>query len=183
MRKLFYFILAAVTVVLAACGNGNDPENQAAQVKTGFENGTLSPWTTIDADGDGFNWDITEMLTHEGSFSAASHSYDNDLKKALTPDNYLVSPKVKLGGSISFWAAATDKDAYREHFGVFVSTTSNTDPDAFTMLQEWNMTDGQMYYLYQVDLSAYKGTEGYVAIRHFNCTDQYRLHIDDIKIE
>ena len=32
MRKLFYFILAAVTVVLTACGDGNNPETKKFQI-------------------------------------------------------------------------------------------------------------------------------------------------------
>jgi len=36
---------------------------------------------------------------------------------------------------------------------------------------------------YVVDLSAYAGQTGYVAIRHFGCTDQFILDIDDIEIE
>ena len=36
--------------------------------------------------------------------------------------------------------------------------------------------------LYTFDLSAYEGQNGYVAIRHFNCTDQDLLCVDDIEI-
>jgi hypothetical protein len=35
--------------------------------------------------------------------------------------------------------------------------------------------------MYVVDLSAYSG-KGYVAFRHFNCTDQFYLNLDDVTI-
>lgn len=164
---------------------------------TDFEDSSLGEWTTIDADGDGFCWDLTTNL---GSFShhnesadcVTSGSYDPNAG-ALNPDNYLVSPQVLLGGSITFWACAQDASYAAEHFGVAVSTTSNTNPSAFTTIQEWTMTSAGTpssrrkaagtWGEYTVDLSAYAGQTGYVAIRHFNCSDFFYLNIDDITIE
>ena len=171
-----------------------------------FEDGTLQGWTTIDADGDGYDWILgsaAEGIYLLGSLAGSGHnasqdlaisgSYSNVSNGALTPDNYLVSPKVALGGSISFYARAQDGSYAAEHFGVAVSTTSNTDPSAFTMVEEWTMTNAGTpassrrkvqgtWGLYSVDLSAYEGQEGYVAIRHFGCNDQFILDIDDIDI-
>ena len=155
-----------------------------------FEDGTLQGWTTIDADGDGFNWFNYYGWGHNDSdHFATSESYDNATSTGLTPDNYLVSPQVELGGSISFWACAMDSNYPEEHFGVAVSTTNNTDPSAFTTLEEWTITAkrvddrGQTEWVqYTVDLSAYVGHTGYVAIRHFGCADQYLLNVDDITL-
>ena len=155
-----------------------------------FEDGTLQGWTTIDSDGDGFNWFNYYGWGHNDSdHFASSESYDNATSTGLTPDNYLVSPQVELGGSISFWASAMDSNYPEEHFGVAVSTTNNTDPSAFTTLEEWTITAkrvddrGQTEWVqYTVDLDAYAGHTGYVAIRHFGCTDQYMLNVDDIVI-
>ena len=111
---------------------------------------------------------------------------------ALFPDNYLVTPQVELGGTITFWASAEDLNDFAEHFGIAVSTESGTIPADFTMIQEWTMTakgGGQggprgnreqgTWYQYTVDLSEYAGQTGYIAIRHFNCSDQFALAIDD----
>ncbi len=38
------------------------------------------------------------------------------------------------------------------------------------------------WYEYTVDFSAYAGQEIWVAIRHFNCTDQFILKVDDITL-
>ena len=112
-----------------------------SDVKESFEE-ELGDWTTIDADGDGQTWyGLTTaqgaFTPHDGEAFMTSASYQN---AALTPDNYLVSPKVKLGGSITFWACAQDASWAAEHFGVAVSTTGNTDAADFTTIEEWTMT-------------------------------------------
>ncbi|MCR4809413.1 MAG: fibronectin type III domain-containing protein [Prevotella sp.] len=187
------------------------------ELVTDFEDSSMGDWTTIDADGDGYDWVLGSecggvYLIAGSSLAGSGHDDSADLVVsgsysnlsgvgALTPDNYLVSPLVALGGSISFWACGQDGSFPAEHFGVAVSTTSNTDPSAFTTIQEWTMTAkssgakakagttrsgnrGQgTWYQYTVDLSAYAGQQGYVAIRHFDCTDMFMLDIDDITIE
>ena len=186
-----------------------DPNND-------FEFSSLLNWTTIDADGDGFGWVLGSecggiYLVENGSLAGYGHDDSNDLvtsgsysnftNLALTPDNYLVSPQINLGGSITFWAQAQDAGYPEEHFGVAVSTTVNDDVDAFTTIQEWTMTSKGTgakanpgttrsgnrsqgsWYQYTVDLSDYAGETGYVAIRHFNCTDEFLLNVDDIVIE
>ena len=153
-------------------------------------------WTIIDADGDGLCWYIRptglESLGHNNSQGfVTSASYQN---VALTPDNYLVSPQGQYS-SISFWACAQDAAWPQEHFGVAVSTTNNTSASAFTTIQEWTMAakatrsnqergtnELGTYYEYTVDLSAYAGQNIYVAIHHFNCTDWFRLNVDDITL-
>ena len=148
-----------------------------------FEEG-LGLWTSIDADGDGYTWlwsgDNTNISGYASAHCVYSQSYDKQSKKALTPDNWLVSPKVILGGSISFWAKGQDFRYYAENFGVAVSTTGNTDPADFTMVSEGNVTTNA-WTLYTIDLSGFSG-EGYVAIRHYNVSDQFYLDIDDITI-
>ncbi len=162
-----------------------------------FADGTLGNWTTIDADGDNYNWQaITDFGGHNGTGVAASASYINNVG-ALTPDNYLVSPRVNLGGSISFWACAQDGNYSEEHFGVFVSITDN-NASSFVLVNEWTLPangnkgpegvsrggnrDQGTWHQFSANLSAYSGKAGYIAIRHFNCTDQYWLLIDDIEI-
>ena len=168
-----------------------------------FEDHTMQGWTSVDADGDGYGWRVgSEVMTGvNGHNSSAdfvfSQSYDNSYG-VLYPDNYLVSPQVQLGGIVRFYACAQDANYAAEHFGVAVSTT-NTNPSSFTTVQEWTMSAKSVgeggkpvrnsrsgraqgnWYEYTVDLSAYSGN-GYVAIRHFNCSDMFYLDVDDITI-
>ena len=158
-----------------------------------FEDG-FDGWTAIDADGDGYNWkwNNNNHTYSYGYFSnnyVYSESYDNGWKEnaeykngghSLDPDNYLVSPLVPLGGSISFFARGIDGVDYEEYFGIAVSTTGNSSADDFTTISEWTATGG--WVKYTADLSDYSGM-GYVAIRHFDCSDQLQLAVDDITIE
>lgn len=150
-----------------------------------FEDG-WGGWTMIDADKDGNNWTYSKfgetqdyMSTNSGLASVYSESFSNTKKKALTPDNWLVSPRVTLDGEFSFYAAGQDPEWCNEHFAVYVSTTSATDVNSFTLVSdEFVATDNLENYT--ADLSSYAGQKGYVAIRHFNVTDQFALVVDDI---
>ena len=181
------------------------PEGDRAVAETytyGFE-GTFEGWTSINADGDNYDWTITSTIMapgypapcHSGSDCVESASY---FQGTLTPDNYLVSPAKAQYSQISFWAAAYKTDFPAEHYGVAVSTTGNTDPNDFTTIWEETMTakgsttgakremngskEVGTWYQKTIDLSAYAGQEIWVAIRHFNCTDQWMLLVDDVEL-
>ena len=170
-----------------------------------FDNSSMNGWTDIDADGDGYSWMLASEVMGEGygvngsTDCVLSQSYNNNVG-VLYPDNYLVSPQVQLGGIFKFFACAQDASYAAEHFGVAVSTTNGTSASAFTTIQEWTMSAKSLgeskpvyrntrsgraqgnWYEYTVDLSAYAGQTGYVAIRHFNCSDMFYLDVDDILI-
>lgn len=166
------------------------------ELASDFEDSSLGGWTTIDADGDGYNWILGSAVggvyLGEGASMAGTGHSPQDLivsgsfsnvtgVGALTPDNYLVSPKVKLGGSISFWAKGQDATYYAEKFGVAVSTTGNTNAADFTMVGQAQIATAD-WVQYEFDLSAYAGQEGYVAIRHYDISDVFILDVDDIAI-
>ena len=145
-----------------------------------FDNTDISltgGWTSIDADGDGNDWyhlyGVAGLKSHSGTGHVTSASYNGD---ALDPDNWLVSPMVKLDGELSFWAASQDGN-YPETFGVYVST----DMQNWEALEE-NLVAPSDMTEYTFDLTGYEGAEGYVAIRHYNSYDMFRLNIDDIAI-
>ena len=175
------------------------PPTPEGQTLVDFENGIPNNWTTIDADGDGHNWGlISEYFPSDGGHDSedAAYSYSYNSGSIYSPDNYLVSPQIQLGGSIGFWAN-NHSIYYPEQVGVAVSTTGNTSASDFTTI--WNATvdakgsnPGAMprengekigdWVHYTVDLSAYSGM-GYVAIRHYGTTNMWGLLIDDIAIE
>ena len=176
--------------------SGGGTGGEATTFTESFESGIPADWTTIDADGDGYNWMQSSVMMagysitpHSGDDMVSSASYSG---VALFPDNYLVTPQVNIanGSTFSFWACAQDASYPAEHFGVAISDDGTT----FTMVQEWTMTakgDGAKgprgtnatgnYYQYSVDLSAYAGQK-YIAIRHFNCTDMFYLNVDDAEL-
>ena len=167
-----------------------------------FENGNSQGWTILQGPGSDSpnNWTHSSDYATDDFASGYGHNSSNGFmlseslvnnSTAVHPDNYLVSPQILLGGSISFWATNLDNYFGAEHFGVAISTGSGTDASEFTILQEWTLPvertgstrsiDDGTWYEYTTDLSAFSGM-GYVAIRHFDCTDQWLLCVDDITI-
>lgn len=148
-----------------------------------FADTTMSDLTVIDANGDGLNFYPCTYGGYGVGPCLRSNSWQGD---QLNPDNYAVLPRLVASENTLLTFVARDSDQPGiapdpEHFGIAVSTTDNTNPANFTMIQEW---DSQHAYTeYSVDLSAYAGQHIYVAFRHFNTTGAtYYLVIDNILI-
>ncbi len=170
-----------------------------------FDN-DLEGWTNIDGDGDGHvfyhsneagNHGTMAVTSHSGAGHVMGESYCNATWAALTPNDFFVTPQqYNIGASsmLSFWACAQDENYAAEHFGVAISTTGNTSASDFTTIAEWTLTakegakgpratDGSRegaWYEYTCDLSDYAGQAAWIAIRHFNCSDQFLMCLDDI---
>ena len=172
-----------------------------------FDN-DLEGWTNIDADGDGHmfyhsneaaNHSTLAVTSHSGAGHVMGESYCNASYAALTPNDFFVTPQqYNIGASsmLSFWACAQDVNYAAEHFGVAISTSGNTSASDFTTIAEWTLTakegakgpratDGSRegtWYEYTCDLSEYAGQAAWIAIRHFNCSDQFLMCLDDISM-
>lgn len=162
-----------------------------------FEDG-FQGWTTLDANGDGLDWVVystntvytsyqpgpdghnsNEMLASGSYVSNSNSDYSN---QDITPDNFLISPRVKLGGTISFWAKGLDPIDCKEVFGVYYAARNNvpTRANQFTQIGSDQTTTGEWrQYIFTLGTS---DENGYVAIRHHNCSGQDMLCIDDIVI-
>ena len=157
-----------------------------------FEDGTLQGWTTLDGDGDGHCWEPSiGGMGHNSNGMVMAYSKDYATGEPLTPNEFLVSPRLVLKedwSEINFYVCALDEIYCAEHFGVDISTTVNDDPLAFTLLSEWTLTAKDAgnrqgnWYEFTVDLSVYAGQEVYVAIRHHYCSGQSAICVDDIEI-
>ena len=146
-----------------------------------FDGGLPSGWSTIDNDGDGYNWAAANY--DNGTICVSSESFHNNVGgggTALTPDNWLITPKVTLGNMIIFDAWGQDPNWASEVFRVYVSTTG-TAVDDFTAISD-DITATATQTPYSFDLSQYAGQEGYVAICHHMETDMFRLNIDNFGI-
>ena len=142
-------------------------------------------WTTINADGDNYDWFVWDPIAAgyddpgdgirlNGTKCATSASYQG---VPLYPDNWLITPKVTLTGNLSFYAAGQDPSYAAEVFAVYVST----DGENWTPLTE-DIVATSPIQQYTIDLSEYEGMEGYIAFRHYNISDMFRLNIDDVLI-
>lgn len=189
MKKIFTLFVALFAVVALN-----------AQYVVDFEDGTLQGWSNLDADGDGYDWvtgsaiggiylvddaDLTGSAHNSSLDMACSGSYSN-VVGALTPDNYLISPKLALtsGATLTFWVCAQDASYYQEHYGVLVSTSGTAATNFTTVFEEtFSPNKAQTNWVMKtVDLSSYAGQQVYIAIRHFNCTDMFILNLDDITV-
>ncbi|MCH5310658.1 MAG: leucine-rich repeat protein [Prevotella sp.] len=147
----------------------------STEVTEDFEE-SAGGWTFIDADGDKdtWTWTVTDMedMGHSGYGYVSSYSWLD--WGTRSPDNWLVSPEAVLDGTFKFWV----KGSEQEHFQVYVSTESATDVTKFEAVSDVMSAD-YGYTEYSVDLSAYAGQTGWVAIRHFNSYWD-NLYVDDI---
>ena len=163
---------------------------------TSFEDGLPDGWTTFENDDDEKNWEYEDGtkkgMAYSGNGCIYSASYINNYG-ALNPDNWLVSEPLTLGGTLKVWLKGQDADEYREHFAIYLSTTGGNKSDfldAYGNLQSWVITlvpeteTSNIYQEYTADLSAYNGQHqtGYIAIRHFNCFDEFYLVVDDFSL-
>ncbi len=184
------------TVTLTAESKGR--ETISYDFEDGYQGWTVLKGTTGDSPN---NWmHNTEYPTSNNDFSTGygynssdgfmlSESYisgtSNGTGTAVTPDNYLISPQVPLGGSVTFQVGVQNVSYCAEKFSLMVSTTNNTNINAFTAVQTWTYTttatSGSEWQEYTVDLSAYSGN-GYIAIRHFDCNNEWILKIDNVTI-
>lgn len=204
MKKAFKLMaMAAValsmTTLLSCDGddteepNGGTPEPEAVAVplEQAFES-MPSDWTTIDADGDGYNWYIgMGENSGQGPFTSgvggsnciASASWDNDV--VLTPDNYLVSPEFHVhstgGYTLTWYDAAQDAEWPAEHYSVYAGTLEN---GVFSPMGElFSITLSSTDFTKRsVSLDAYNGKDIRIAFRHHNCSDVFVMKIDDVKV-
>lgn len=176
--------------------------------KFDFDDGTLNGWQNIDADGDGEVWQTSveanfELPGYNGTEAyIMSNSYMNYVGP-LYPDNYLVTTDKYMIGDASklvFYVCAQDATSPYEHYGVAISTEGNTSADDFNTIWEETLVpekgstternttergtkDPSPWVQKIVDLSDYAGKEVYIALRHFNCSDQFILNIDEVSLE
>ena len=183
------------TVTIPASSKGNRETvtydfEDGWQGWTTFQGTTTSPhswmhnteYTAYDSNGNQITPECHDsssgMMLSESYISASTSGGSGT---AVTPDNYLVSPQIELGGIFSFYAASRMSNYPAEKFTVYVSQTGNTSASNFTTgLLTVTLSDNS-WQQYTVDLSAYSG-QGYVAIRHYDCTDQHLLYIDDVTV-
>ena len=150
-----------------------------------FENG-LDGWL-VASNGD--HTDLTEWQpvpntgnnngSYEGKYGVISNSYCNG--KAYDIDNWLISPKVRLGGKLKYWVFCSNKN-WPDHYSVYVSTTAKSQEDTLTFQLLASPGDPTSTWTeVSIDLSAYEGKMGYIAFRD-KCKDQLNMVIDNVGI-
>lgn len=133
-----------------------------------------SDWKESDHDGDGETWAYISSASCCGNKGIVSYSYKNG-KGVLTPDNWLISPEVKIGSNyvFSFSVKALDPQYPNEKIGVYISVNGGT----FTQYGT-DQTATADWHILSADLSAYAGKTIRIAIVHHNVSDQFAVVVD-----
>ena len=141
-------------------------------------------WSTIDHDGDEEDW-----YAYTSRFRGAiSDSWSGG---ALTPYNFLITPKIAMRGSqinLSWNVGATHNSDYAEHYKVVVSEqpfTADNCTTVGTVVFEETLTaaSARTLLLRSVSLASYSGKDVYVAWVHFDCSNEDGLVVTDVLIE
>ena len=167
-----------------------------------FNDVNLTGWSSTDNDANvppatGTNYDIwyaadmSAAFAQLGAGSAISRSWANNI--VYSPNNFLVSPAINLtaapaaGLSLKWDVGSIETTAstwYQEHYAVYVSTSSTPATMIATApVYEETLSAGQTMFGRTVDLSAYAGQTIYVLFRHFNCTDENALVLDNVVVK
>ena len=157
-----------------------------------FNDENISDWTRIDADGDGNNWgDIFQVSNSGGTpvspVSIISRSWQG---APLTPNNWAITPAIVLPpgeGTITLtWKAQAAAAAWSlEKYGVYVGTSNSTSNLELSPIKWIGIHDGGPLgpsVSKSLDVSSLAGETIYIAFRHFDCTDQDWLSIDDVTV-
>ena len=167
-----------------------------AQAFTANDSISFSSWTNFDLDNDSLTWGITD-LTGAGSALDAqggcvlSSSWVQ--AGALTPDNLIVSPPIdcSTGSAVTLnWGVGsretTASGFHEEHYAVYVITSitgiiTGTFP---TPVFEATLSAGEVMLNESVDISSIAAgqTTVYLAFRHYDCSDENFIILDDVSI-
>lgn len=94
-------------------------------------------------------------------------------------NDWLISPKIKVGVNNVVRFLAKAGDVYKEQFKVLVSTEGTEMKDFHALTSgNYEMVDYQQWKTVQYDLSAYEGKEVYIAIQYLS-KGYFMLMVDD----
>ncbi|MEN3324637.1 T9SS type A sorting domain-containing protein [Mariniflexile soesokkakense] len=156
----------------------------------------LTGWGSLDNDGDTFDWGVYGSGAESFGFNTGalffSESWSSDPAPngtPLSPDNYLFTPTFIMPAtatSITYKmkVAALDAGFFAEKFAVYVYDDNDlTTPE--TLIHEETLTAGgagsAKDITATIPVSFADKTLG-IIIRHFDCTDQNQLLIDDFEV-
>ena len=151
-----------------------------------FEDG----WRTDDWDEDGHAWEYiyeeSPVYLHRRKGALRSASYEVG---ALTPDNVLYSPWIDIPGkgttTLRFWARGTHEEDFAEKF--MVCFVIKDGGNSLHMFEDAIYVTDNKWNEYVIDISAdrdgeLKGKSISIIIRHYDCTDQFYLVVDDFHV-
>ena len=169
-------ITLLIAVLVAFCWQSN------AQFTESFDTEIPATWTVLNEDGGAFTWEYETAYPQAGAGHARIHW------EGAAHQDFLISPQFTVTGGVSDrvnFYAGIQGTFWTETFEVRVSTTGIAAADFTDLIaSETASTDAAAadYTLYSYDLSAYDGSDIYVAIVATD-TDRFYLAIDEFSVD
>ncbi len=141
-----------------------------------FENG-LDQWTVLTLGEAPFEtgWHISQFK----GYNATAWSYRSG--HGYHANNWLITPRVPLGGELTFKVAAGDAQ-FPDKYEVLLSPTDNSTESFTISLQDMAPAPASTdFTTVSIDLSDYAEQEGYIAFHHADY-DGYNVVLDDVSI-
>lgn len=189
MKKNLLLVGFAATTLFASAQQTIYSANNAA---------TFGAWTFTDFDNDGNNWAIQDQSTVQGLATQGdlltSYSLNPSNFNPLTPNNFASSSPIDCSAyqnlSLRFKRESGGAPtAEAEKYSVYVISAASQPALAAALTTATpvfteTITIGRELVEKTIDVSALDGMNNvYIVIRHYDCTNQYFLAIDDVVLE
>jgi len=189
MKKNLLLMGFAATTMLASAQQTIYSANNAT---------TFGTWTFVDADGDGNNWAVEDQSSVQGLSGQGdlltSYSLNPSTFNPLTPNNFASSTPINCtmyeNLSLRFKReAAGAPGAEAEKYSIYAISAANQSALTTALLTATpvhteTVAVSRTLDEITVDLSALDGMDNvYIVIRHYDCTGQFFLAIDDVVLE
>lgn len=150
--------------------------------------GGIGQFTTVDDDGDGNDWAIfDDAATFPGQGNVmTSASWDGS---PLTPDNWLITNSIDLTSAtglinLEWKVRAQDQAWVSEEYDIYIATANTvTALTAAGSVYNETLIASTGYMSRTYNMSAFAGQTVFVAFRHHNSTDWFRMNLDDIVVK
>lgn len=141
----------------------------------------------LDVDGDGFGWRRIRD-TETGMTYAYSCSYQEDLDRILSPDNWLVSPRVTIPatGFLLRWDAKgydPDPQYLGDKYEVYIADYDDGQPlQLLSKVCEEVTTSATRLTSHKIELDAYVGRRICLAFHHYESYNLSKVMITNVEI-
>ncbi len=147
-----------------------------------FDDASLAPFTLLDADGDGYKWQLENNAIGDETYGIASYSYvytsaGGGTYIGVAPDNYIYTKESYAITSSSKVSFKIKSNGFNDKYAVVVSNDGVNFEEVYV-----ETYSAQVVKTVEVDLSEYAGNALYIGFRHYDCSDQYALFIDDFQL-
>lgn len=189
MKKILLFIsIISLSYNLNAQCDSNLP------VMETFDTNTIGVcWQIFNKDGDSYNWFWQQYSAYNGGYKCITSSSFNTSAGALTPDNWIISYPIDLtsystNDNIQLsWKVRGELNGFsHEYYTIYAATSDQVSVLEASTVKRSEYVDevggNATFVTRTLNISELAGNMAYIAFRHHNSTNQYRINIDDVSV-